>query len=96
MSTITCSACPPAPTSTADDMVTRSDEPVTPCTAPTLSVIPNNPSATDSSTAVGTGGMPTSTGLPVAPTDVPIAAGSRVAGSLGAAVALGAAAVYMM
>ena len=90
MSTITCSACPPA--TTANDMVTRSDEPTTPCTAPSLTVIPNPGASTD----IGTGGMPTSTGAPVVPTEVPIAAGSRMAGSVGAAIALGAAAVYMM
>lgn len=72
-STIVCDSCVPA--SSTPDVVTRSDEPAVPCTAPPLSMV----------TSAGYGGNSTNPGPE--PSDVQ-AAGSKIVGGVGGVAAI--------
>jgi hypothetical protein len=98
--TVVCSSCPNV-TAITPDIVTRSDVPTTPCTAPALTVISSASASAGNITsyAAGTGGVkPTNTGASSSSTQVPItvSGADRMAGGFSGALVLAAAVVYLL
>ncbi|KAI4595066.1 hypothetical protein KJ359_007319 [Pestalotiopsis sp. 9143b] len=100
--TVVCSSCPNV-TSTADDIVTRSDVPTTPCSAPALTIVSSAMSSATAgmnatATAAGTGsgsGSGAGSGSGSSSTMTPVTAGAEKFAFSGA-VALAAAVVYLV
>ncbi|KAI0144726.1 hypothetical protein BJ166DRAFT_538923 [Pestalotiopsis sp. NC0098] len=102
--TVVCSSCPNV-TSTADDIVTRSAIPTTPCSAPALTIVSSAMSSATAgmnatATAVGTGsgsgsGSGAGSGSGSSSTMTPVTAGAEKFAFSGA-VALAAAVVYLV
>ncbi|OBT94424.1 hypothetical protein VE01_07214 [Pseudogymnoascus verrucosus] len=94
-STITCSTCPSS-TPAAPDIVTRTDAPVTPCSAAVLTAVSDSSTGGAGGSGGGTGGGANATGTGGAqPTPSPNV-GGRVMGSAGGAVVLGVVVAFVL
>ncbi|KFX92081.1 hypothetical protein O988_07433 [Pseudogymnoascus sp. VKM F-3808] len=90
-STITCSTCPSS-TPAAPDVVTRTDAPVTPCSAAVLTAVSSAATGGAGTGGGGSGGGGNGTAQPTPNPN----AGGRVVGSAGMAVVFGLAAVIVL
>ncbi|KAK9780173.1 hypothetical protein SCAR479_02810 [Seiridium cardinale] len=95
--TVVCSSCPSI-TATTPDVVTRSDVPTTPCTAPALTIISSASASSGNATSyAGTGATKyTATAMqPSSTFPVTVSGGKKMVSNCGGAFALAAAIAYL-